>query len=182
MDQPLWHLPLGRKRSGCTDMRRMEGNFAGAISCLRYHLAICREGLRVPLHSNLVTVLIRRQGCAFRQCRKTRQQLHESDGAVACSHPGMRPLGVVARANDNRPLLGLVAFTASKRTSILVAWCHCNEVNNRPSGTALHLPSRRIFNLISPRNKYSTVRDTQRTRPPNPRHEAKSCPPNTTSH
>ena len=56
------------------------------------------------------------RGGAFRQCRITRQQFHERDGAAACFYPGLRPPGVVARAHNNRPLLGLVAFMASKRT------------------------------------------------------------------
>ena len=85
----------------------VEGNFAGTISCLRYHLAKCPEGLRVPPHSSLLAIPIRRQGGgASRQCQLTRQQLHhESDGTAACSYPGTRPPGVVACAHDNRPLL-----------------------------------------------------------------------------
>ena len=98
----------------------VEGNFAGTISCLRYHLAKCPEGLRVPPHSSLLAIPIRRQGGgASRQCQLTRQQLHhESDGTAACSYPGTRPPGVVACAHDNRPLLGLVAFRPRNITNI----------------------------------------------------------------
>ena len=83
------------------------------------------------------------RGGAFWQCRITRQQLHhESDGTAACSYPGTRSLGVVARAHDNRPLLGLVAFRPrKKRASMLVVWCHCNEVNRRPPRITQRLPS-----------------------------------------
>lgn len=56
----------------------------------------------------------------------------ERDGAASLFYPGMRSPGVVACAHDDRFLLGLVAFVASKRTSMLVASCHCNEVNRRP--------------------------------------------------
>ena len=49
------------QRSGRNYTQCVEGEFAGVISCLRYHLAKCPEGLRVPPHSSLVTIPTRRQ-------------------------------------------------------------------------------------------------------------------------
>ena len=49
---------------------------------------------------------------------------------------------MVACAHDNRPLLGLVTVIATEMTSMLVAWCHCNEVNRRSplyNATSLHV-------------------------------------------
>eukprot|EP00904_Undaria_pinnatifida_P004921 jgi/Undpi1/1559/HiC_scaffold_11.g04949.m1 len=53
-----------------------------------------------------------------------------SDSTAACSYPRIRPAGVATCAHDNPPLLRMVTLMA--RTTMLVAWCHCNEANRCP--------------------------------------------------
>lgn len=64
---PLSGLPSAAlspvyQRSGRNDRQWVEGDLAGITPCLRYQLAKCPEGVRVPPHSRLVTIPVRRQG------------------------------------------------------------------------------------------------------------------------